>query len=367
MAKLPESLHSTVRAIERVHVEREAKSGPRDYLGGSLLGHACQRFLWLTFRHAEYPQWSGRMLRLFDTGHRQEARLIEELRAAGVTVSDRDDRGNQHEVVDCDGHVKGHLDGAALGLLEAPKTWHLLEVKTHNAKSYADVVKNGVLKSKPQHYAQMQFYMGHAKLDRAAYFAINKDTDDIHLERVEFDSDCFASLRARASNIVALVEPPPRISDDPAWHECRGCTFYDLCHGTRMPRAGCRTCAHSTPAANGTWNCVWHNATIPFATQLTGCEDHRYIPTLVDRVLELAHADGNNIAWRIVSTGAVIEQPGYASKEMRNADSLEFLGLQWAQDYKRVFGARIVPRGDAYEPQPSTRPPHELGDDDIPF
>ena len=42
---------------------------------------------------------------------------------------------------------------------EAPKTWHVLEFKTHGVKSFADLTAKGVVLSKPQHAAQMQIYM----------------------------------------------------------------------------------------------------------------------------------------------------------------------------------------------------------------
>jgi hypothetical protein len=39
------------------------------------------------------------------------------------------------------GHFGGSMDAVALGIPEAPKTWHLCEFKTHNAKSFADLQK----------------------------------------------------------------------------------------------------------------------------------------------------------------------------------------------------------------------------------
>jgi hypothetical protein len=364
--KLPPPVHSTVREIYKLHEAAREREPERDYLGGSEIGQPCKRRLWLSFRHAEREDFDGRMLRLFGTGHREEARLIAELRAAGMTVSDRDDRGQQHEVVACGGHVKGHLDGALLGLVEAPKTWHLLECKTHNAKSYADVVKRSVSVAKPLHYAQMIFYMGLAGIARGAYFAINKDTDHIHLERIEFEQAEFDRLMGIASATVFSNEPPPRISEDASWFECRYCPFIGLCHGNQVPLPNCRTCAHSTPMNGGTWQCAQHGQTVDFPTQQAGCPDHRYIPALVDRVLELVGAEGNEIAWRIIPTGALIRQPEFLSTELRNAPNWEFPTTQWAQDYKRIFGARIAPsRGDAWEP-----PRVETGDapkSDVPF
>ena len=54
--------------------------------------------------------------------------------------------GRQWRVEAHGGHFGGSLDGVALGLLEAPKTWHVLEFKTHSVKSFADLVAKGVLR-----------------------------------------------------------------------------------------------------------------------------------------------------------------------------------------------------------------------------
>jgi hypothetical protein len=40
------------------------------------------------------------------------------------------------------------IDGVVLGVPESPHKPHLLEIKTHNEKSFNDLVKNGVAKSK---------------------------------------------------------------------------------------------------------------------------------------------------------------------------------------------------------------------------
>lgn len=61
----------------------------RDHLGASLIGHSCNRYLWLTFRWAVMPKFEGRMLRLFNTGNREEVRIAEELRGIGVELYTR--------------------------------------------------------------------------------------------------------------------------------------------------------------------------------------------------------------------------------------------------------------------------------------
>ena len=89
-----------------------------------------------------------------------------------------------------------------IGLLEAPKTWHVVEFKTHGLKSFRELVAKGVTEAKPQHWAQMQIYMHLTGLTRAMYVAICKDTDDLHVERVRADTDAAERLLAKASRVI---------------------------------------------------------------------------------------------------------------------------------------------------------------------
>jgi hypothetical protein len=97
------------------------------------------------------------------------------------------------------------------------------------------------------HWAQMQAYMLLTGMDRAMYLAENKDTADLYEERVALDKPEAERLVQRAERIVAAVEPPPRLSTDPAWHVCKYCPFHAQCHGTAVPVPTCRSCTHATP------------------------------------------------------------------------------------------------------------------------
>lgn len=341
MPAIPPPLHSTVGRIYRLHEDRRAEERPRGYLGMSELGETCSRRLWYGWRWCGAEAFGGRMLRLFETGNREEARLIAELRAAGLTVD-----GEQHEVEACGGHVKGHLDGAVLGLDEAPKTWHVFECKTHSAKSFADLKAKGVRDAKPRHFAQVTLYMGATGMERAAYFAICKDTDEIYLERVHFDRGEYARMLQKAQVIVDSPEPPPRLSEDPSWYECRYCPHQAQCHQPvpTCPPPSCRTCVHSTPVAGGAWRCEHWSADIPVEAQREGCDEHRYIPALVPW-LELAEAgDENEVAWKSTLNGATLRQPQYLSRELYAATDKRFLGDEFVAAMKGVFGdgARVV-------------------------
>jgi hypothetical protein len=233
-------------------------------------------------------KFSGRMLRLFETGQLAEARFTANLRRIGVQVHDVTPDGKQWRVTDLGGHFGGSMDGAAVGLPEAPKTWHVLEYKTHGDKSFTELVKKTVQAAKPEHYAQMQVYMGYTGMERALYMAVNKNTDELYAERVDFDPVEFAKLKARAERVIRAAEPPLRVSNDPSWFVCKMCDFHEHCHGEAAPAVNCRTCAHSTPEMNGdaTWSCAARsgfNGEIPADVQRTGCFAHRYIPILLEK------------------------------------------------------------------------------------
>lgn len=282
MAKVPEPLHTTAALIYQAY-ENDADDGHRPHLGASLIGHACERFLWMTFRWVESKKFPGRMLRLFETGQLEEARFVKNLSRIGIEVHDVDSTGNQWRVSDLGGHFGGSMDGAARGFPEAPKTWHVVEFKTHSEKNFKDLVAKRVQVSKPQHYAQMQIYMGLTNMDRAFYMAVNKNTDELYTERVEFDVVEYAKLKARAERVIRAAEPPLKISEDPSWYVCKMCDFHDHCHGQAAPEVNCRTCAHATPEMDGEskWTCQHIGSEIGVIGQRIGCGNHRYIPILL--------------------------------------------------------------------------------------
>ncbi len=281
MAALPPAPQPTVTAIYAAY-EVAAEDGFRDHLGASLLGKECARALWYDFRWASPARHPGRILRLFDTGRREEERLVRDLRATGAMVLDLDpETGRQWRVETHGGHVAGSLDAVALGILEAPRTWHVVELKTHNAKSFALLQRHGVAGAKPLHWAQMQIYLRLTGMDRALYLAVCKDTDQLWAERIRLDADAADRLLARAARVVDSARPPARLSDDPEFFECRLCDHRDVCHeGEAAPRT-CRSCLHSTPLVEGGWHCARWAQPLDRAMQRAGCDRHLFIPDLV--------------------------------------------------------------------------------------
>lgn len=284
MVALPQSKIPTVEAIDQVvHSEQERQFDR--VVRGSSIGHSCERYLWYRFRWAIEPQeFNGRMLRLFDTGHVEEARMVAWLKLAGATVQEVDPETNeQWEVVAVDGHFKGHADGKVTGIKEAPVVEHLLECKTHNTKSFEQLKRNGVAASKPEHVAQMQVYMHLLGLTRAFYLAKNKDNDELYSERIRYDAAHGMALIAKAERIKEAHQAPARVSDDPEYYLCKAfnCPAYSICHGGSFSLRNCRTCLHSSPINDGQWYCQRHERELSLEDQKAGCPLHLYLPSLV--------------------------------------------------------------------------------------
>jgi hypothetical protein len=266
MAKIPEPNHSTAALID-AHFESSEQEN-REHLGCSLLGHYCERWLWLSFRWFVREEFPGRILRLFRRGQNEEAIVVRDLRAIGCSITDQMSDGSQWRV-DFGNHVSGSLDGLITdGLPEAPSKKHILEIKTHSKKSFDELEKKGVKSSKPMHWAQMQVYMLGTGIDRALYAAVCKDDDRYYFERVRFEHDNATALVERGHRVVSSDRLPPPISTDPTWYQCRFCPAHALCHKSEpIQQTNCRTCGWSTAMPDSTFKCEKHGATIPATEQ----------------------------------------------------------------------------------------------------
>ena len=129
---------------ERLASENAARP-PRTYLGGSRLGHACERALQFEFAGApkdEGADFSGRTLRIFGIGHALEDLAVCWLRGAGFDLYTRKGNrpdGEQFGFSVAGGRIRGHVDGIIAAAPEAlglafPALW---ECKTMNAQQLA--------------------------------------------------------------------------------------------------------------------------------------------------------------------------------------------------------------------------------------
>lgn len=314
----------------------EAKAEPpRTHFGVSGIGEPCERKAWLKFRWAVIESFDGRMLRLFSRGHREEASIVSYLRAAGLEIRRT---GWEQVHVSFGSHVSGSMDGIVVsGVPEAPHKPHVLEIKTHSRKSFDDLERNGVEKSKPEHWAQVQGYMEGTHqpgfefpaVDRALYVAVCKDSDRIYTERVRLDRTRAKALVERAKRVATADRMPVPLSTDQTWYQCRFCPAAEVCRGKPTKEVNCRTCAHSTATESGKWGCALHGPDIPTDFQRTGCRSHVVHPDLVP--WKMLDGDGRNATYEIDGVAVINGECGRDSRELIGPGAL----------FGKVFGGSV--------------------------
>ena len=128
---------------------------------------------------------------------------------------------------------------------EYPALW---ENKALGVSSWKDVVKRGVVLSKPIYAAQLALYQAYMDLPAPALFtALNRDTWEIHCELVPFDAALAQTMSDRAVQVVQASDAQellPRVVAERTSVVCRGgktsggwhgpCSWQDRCWG------GCR-------------------------------------------------------------------------------------------------------------------------------
>lgn len=270
MAKLPEDT--------RLKIEKEIEDGLieqdfRPYLGMSSIGEECARKLWYGFRLALKKKITPRQHRLFQRGHREEGIIQADFRKIGMHHY-----GDQKEVVHGNGHIRGHIDDLLDGLPDAPKTTHLGEYKTHNDKSFKNLKKDGMRKSKPVHFAQMNCYMHLLELKRGLYVAVNKNDDERYYERIAVDPGRAEDLLQKGVDIISTDVPPARCGNS-TWYACKWCDYYEICHFGADPLKTCRTCKNVNILDDGKWECGGFKLELSFQQQQLGCGRYKLIET----------------------------------------------------------------------------------------
>ena len=234
-------------AIDAALVAANQATPPRSYLGGSRLGHACERALQFEFVKApkdEGADFDGRLLRIFGIGHALEDVAVAWLRGAGFDLYTRrggGEHGEQFGFSVAGGRIRGHVDGVFAGGptipgMAFPALW---ECKTMNAKAWRETSSKGVAVAKPIYAAQIAVYQAYMDAgvpgvaDNPALFtAINKDTAELHHELVPFNAELAQRMSDRAVRILAATDAGellPRVAAQADHFECRFCPWAKRC------------------------------------------------------------------------------------------------------------------------------------------
>ncbi|WKB50882.1 PD-(D/E)XK nuclease family protein [Eleftheria terrae] len=234
----------TARLGERVEAliddglqRRAAEQTVRSYLGASRVGVACERAL--QFEYAQAPvdpgrSFTGRLLRIFERGHRMEECMAAWLRAAGFDLRTCKADGEQFGFSVADGRLQGHVDGVLLSGPDGFACPALWEMKCLGAKGWKELQKHGLAAAKPVYAAQVALYQAYLQLHEhpALFTALNADSMEIYAELVPFDAALAQRMSDRAARVIQATEAGellPRAFVDPTHFECRFCAWQDRC------------------------------------------------------------------------------------------------------------------------------------------
>lgn len=275
---LPDDVTIPHTTLHKIHTARERGQDNYKGVGIPMSGadFKCPRAAYYSLRWAKLKDHSAQTLRVFERGNLEEARVIAELLSIGVTVS-----REQERVRLADGWLRGKIDGVVEGLPESPQP-HVLEIKTASQKNFNPISKKGVQLARPDHYKQCQLYMKGLGLEWALYVCVNKNTEQLYMERVAFDSSTVDETIKEAVDIVSRETPPPKAGKSEKFYLCSFCDHVDICHNKERVDVSCRTCMFWTPTQDGLAVCGRSKEELSIEDQVSGCSKYLTNPDMVD-------------------------------------------------------------------------------------
>jgi len=78
--------HPLISQIDLAYALARREDPFRAHLGGSIIGRKCERELYYSFHWFRRPTFKGRLLRLFDRGHKEEFSFLALLRGIGIEI-----------------------------------------------------------------------------------------------------------------------------------------------------------------------------------------------------------------------------------------------------------------------------------------
>lgn len=261
--------------VTRIYSAIEREAGNENWLtrlGASSIGQECLRRTYLSWRGFAFSKYDGRVLRLFQTGHLQEGRIVEDLRRAGFAVWDKDEDGNQFTYTDPSGHLVAKLDGVIKGIPGDENTPHTLEIKTHSRKSFDTLAKKGLTLAKPEHYIQIQVGLWLSGLPRGLYVALCKDDEAYYTESVEPNPEVWQTIQDKIDTLLSATLIPAGVGETPSSFPCKWCDMSAVCYREVEPARNCRTCLNSEPISDGGWLCALTSCELTKDEQLRACD-----------------------------------------------------------------------------------------------
>lgn len=248
------ALKKYIHEIKDAYKPKEDKHEKR-HLGASIIGKPCLRAGYYAFREFKKANFDGRVLRLFNRGHLEEARVMAALHVSGVTVKHLFDDDKQQRFSKLGGHFGGSGDGEVNNVRGYEGLTMLLEIKTYNDSSFNALKRNGLLKTNYAHIVQTNIYMAFMGYSKCLYVAVNKNNDEMHILVINYSANIARTYYNKAKHIIKAKIPPKRCSQSETFFLCKFCDYRDICFNNAPADIHCLSCVHSKAINKGKFKC----------------------------------------------------------------------------------------------------------------
>lgn len=291
MVALPQPISHTVEAVYAALV-RQGGFGDSVGLSVSDAANDCERAAWYRLRWSSpREREDGLKLRRLASAGRANKQVVEDLENAGMHVEQYHPVSGEPIFIRlAGGWLRGKVDARVDGVPEAPKSIHALVCKFHNEASFKDLLKHrppkgeGIKNAKADHFAKCQIDMHAEGLERCLYLAVNKNTDELYAERVEYDATYGLKMEAKVARLVRADRAPVRLFETPASKAafaCGWCSARAQCHEGVFARTNCRTCLSAEFRDGAEVWCGLLDVLLTYDEQQAGCQRHLFLPDLV--------------------------------------------------------------------------------------
>lgn len=289
----------------------------RTRLGIAKLENPCDAALWFGFRWVKPAAHTGRQLRLFKRGDREEPWFKDMLRAVGCTVEDTREQflywhaeSEAYLVTDTEFYgdgllaqvnhlpehrnkaakqgvvpekipfrvswASGHCGGSLDCRVKLPESYgvdlrFVTEFKTQaTGRGFSSLKTHGVAETKPEHFSQLSCY-GVSEDDKyGLYLSVNKNDDDLHVELMRLNT---AEQKVKQELAERIVFSPNVPDKNPETSRCKYCDYNDVCSGDVVPVKNCRSCKYLQPIEDAAWRCNFYGQNPPKHVIKEGCEN----------------------------------------------------------------------------------------------
>lgn len=215
--------------LESLKIERQT----RGYIGASVLGHSCDRYIWLNKLPELKYEIDFKTSYIFDMGNATESFLLESIKLLGdVEILD-----TQTELKLP--YVEGHVDGI---IKINGDDLYILEAKSMKKEYFTKLEKKGVFETHFSYWIQCQIYLYIAikilnqPIKGVILLVMNKNDSSLYQEIINLSEDQAPLFVDKAKRLFDMQEMPLGLysANEMPNFQCIRCFFKDFCYNKNV-------------------------------------------------------------------------------------------------------------------------------------